>query len=110
MIILWLIRCFLLTNHFLGNHLTLNQNLHLIQDHFSLSQDCITLSQVQNPTPVIHLIIPVIHSLQNLECLVQAKAKVPYPSQFVRIVNNLVIDFWMLGFERKRENEKPGAS
>ena len=82
-----------LTSHFLGNHLTLNQNLHLSQDHFPLSQNHIPPSQVQNSIPVIHLTIPVIHLLQNLNFLVKTKVKVPYPSPFAVILNNLAISF-----------------
>ena len=83
----------MLTSHLLGNHLTLNQNLHLNQDHFPLSQNHIPLNQVQNSIPVIHLTIPVIRLLQNLNFLVKTKVKVPYPSPFAIIVNNLAISF-----------------
>ena len=43
--------------------------------------------------PKIHLTIPVIHLLQNLNFLVKTKIKVPYPSPFAIIVNNLAISF-----------------
>ena len=59
----------------------------------SFSQNHIPLSQVQNPTPVIHPIIPVIHLLPNLDFLVKTKIKVLYPSQFAIIVNNQAISF-----------------
>ena len=60
---------------------------------FSPQSNHIPLNQVQNLTPVIHLIIPVIHLLQNLDFQVKTKVKVLYPSQFAIIVNNLVISY-----------------
>ena len=59
----------------------------------SLSQNHIPLSQVQNPTQVIHPIILVIHLLPSLDFLVKTKVKVLYPSQFAIIVNNQVISY-----------------
>ena len=76
---------------FLRKPFNLNQNLHLSQDHFPLSQNHIPLIQVQNSIPVIHLTIPIIHLLQNQNFLVKTKVKVPYPSPFAIIVNNLAI-------------------
>ena len=67
--------------------------LHLNQDNFPLSQKHILLSQVQNPTPVIDLIIPVIHLLQNPDFLVKINVKVLYPSRFEIIVNNQAISY-----------------
>ena len=60
---------------------------------FSPQSKLYSLSQVQNPTPVIHQIIPVIHLLQNLDFLVKTKVKVHYPSRFAIIVNNQAISF-----------------
>ena len=60
---------------------------------FSPQSNYIPLSQVQNPIPVIHLTIPVIHLLQNLTFPVKTKVKVPYPRLFAIIVNNQDISF-----------------
>ena len=53
----------------------------------------IPLSQVQNPIPVIHLTIPVILLLQNPSFQVKTKVKIPYPSHFAIIENDLAISF-----------------
>ena len=58
---------------------------------FPLSPNHIPLSQVQNQTPVIHPITPVIYLLQTLDFLVKTKFKVLYPSQFAIIVNNQAV-------------------
>ena len=47
----------------------------------------------KNPIPVIHLTIPVILLLQNPGFQVKTKAKIPYPSHFAIIVNDLAISF-----------------
>ena len=60
---------------------------------FSPQSNHIPLSQVQNPIPVIHLTIPVILLLQNPSFLVKTKVKIPYPSHFAIIVNDLAISF-----------------
>ena len=63
------------------------------QSKFTPQSNHIPLSQVQNPIPVTHLTIPVIHLLQNLNFPVKTKVKVPYLSLFVIIVNNQDISF-----------------
>ena len=80
--------------------------LHLNQDNFPLSQKHILLSQVQNPTPVIDLIIPVIHLLQNPDFLVKINVKVPYPSRFEIIVNNQAISYLNVYLWNEREGKK----
>ena len=74
---------------------------------FPLSQNHIPLSQVQNPTPVIHPIIPVIYLLPNLDFLVKTKVKSPlsqpicnYCKQSGHIISECI------ALKRKREKER----
>ena len=104
MIIPWHIRLLLLTSHFLGNHLTLNQNLHLNQDHFPLSQNHIPLSQVQNSIPLIHLTIPVIH-LPKFSGKNKGQSPLSHPICNYCKQSGLIISE-CVALKRKREKEK----